>query len=111
MNAELQLDYRTDRATPVGSGALLGGNVNPNDVWMTPPPIAADIVNHFKPTGRILDPCRGDGAFWNVMPGAEWCEAREGRNFYDWNEPVDWIVSNPPYSIYDDFMTHAMRLP
>jgi len=80
MTAELQLDFRTQATPPVGSGAVLGGIVNPNDVWMTPPPIAADIVNRFKPTGRILDPCRGDGAFWNVMPGAEWCEAREGRN-------------------------------
>jgi hypothetical protein len=43
------------------------------DVVLTPDAIAADVVKHFRPTGRMLDPCRGNGAFWKHMPGAEWC--------------------------------------
>jgi len=79
------------------------------DVIFTPDDIAADIVRHFKPTGRILDPCKGDGAFLRHMPGAEWCESREGRDFFAWTDPVDWIVSNPPYSNFGDWMRHSME--
>jgi hypothetical protein len=77
---------------------------------MTPPDVADVVVKHFKPTGRILDPCRGDGAFWRHMPGAEWCEIREGRDFLDWQEPVDWIVSNPPFSVLMGFLTHSFKV-
>jgi hypothetical protein len=80
------------------------------DVVLTPDAIAADVVKHFRPTGRMLDPCKGEGAFLRHMPGAEWCEIREGRDFFGWTEPVDWIVSNPPYSIFSDFLRHAFRV-
>ena len=84
-----------------------GRECNPKDVIMTPDKVARQIVNHFKPSGRILDPCRGNGAFWNAMPGAEWCEIAEGRDFFAWRDPVDWIVSNPPYSIFYEWMRHS----
>ena len=58
----------------------------------------------------MLDPCRGGGAFWRHMPGAEWCEAAEGRDFFAWTEPVDWIVSNPPYSTFKPWMLHSFTL-
>ena len=44
------------------------------------------------------------------MPGADYCELQEGRDFFDWREPVDWIVSNPPYSIYLDWMRHSFEV-
>jgi hypothetical protein len=84
--------------------------MNPKDVVMTPPRVAQMIVNHFKPSGRVLDPCRGNGAFWNAMPGAEWCEIAEGRDFLSWQEPVDWLVSNPPYSTFWEFLAHSFRI-
>jgi hypothetical protein len=27
-----------------------------------------------------------------------------------WSEPVDWIISNPPYSIFLDWLRHSMTL-
>ena len=82
----------------------------PSDVVLTPDEVAADIVRYFKPSGRILDPCKGDGAFLKQMPGAEWCEIRDGRDFFAWTDPVDWLVSNPPYSIFADFLTHSLKV-
>jgi hypothetical protein len=82
----------------------------PSDVVLTPDAIAADIVSHFQPTGRVLDPCKGNGAFLKHMPGAEWCEIREGRDFFAWHDRVDWLVSNPPYSIFADWMTHSLKI-
>lgn len=80
------------------------------DIVLTPNDIAKAVVDHFRPYGKILDPCKGDGAFLQFMPGADWCEIREGRDFYQHQEPVDWIVSNPPYSIFSPFLRHAFTI-
>ena len=37
--------------------------LNPNDVVFTPDPIAKTIVGMFKPSGIVLEPCKGEGAF------------------------------------------------
>ena len=59
---------------------------NPSkDIVMTPPRLAEAIVGYFKPTGIVLDPCRGDGAFFNAFPNhveAEWCEIPRGPGFH-----------------------------
>jgi hypothetical protein len=34
---------------------------------MTPPALAETIVRHFKPSGRVLDPVRGDAAFFDAL--------------------------------------------
>jgi hypothetical protein len=39
-----------------------------------------------------------------------WCEITEGRNFYDFHDKVDWIVTNPPYSDFDRFLDHSFNL-
>lgn len=102
----------------VASHALLGEGwwpessrkPNPKDVVMTPTAVAYSIVQHFKPSGRVLDPCKGNGAFVDLMPGAEWCEISQGKDFFAWKTPVDWIVSNPPYSIFFDWLQHSFKL-
>ena len=81
-----------------------------SDIVLTPRDVAEDVVKRFEPYGRILDPCKGDGAFTEFMPTAQWCEIREGRDFFEWREPVDWIVSNPPYSIFSKFLRHSMTV-
>ena len=49
----------------------------PNDVVMTKPETAKLIIDYFKPTGTILEPCKGDGAFYNQFEGdKDWCEIR-----------------------------------
>lgn len=81
-----------------------------SDIVMTPDWAAELMINHFKPTGRILDPCRGDGAFSSRIDGCEWCEIREGRDFYDVTERYDWLISNPPYSVFSDFLRHSFKV-
>lgn len=83
---------------------------NPLDVVMTPKWCAEDIVSHFAPSGRVLDPCKGDGAFWSLIDGCEWCEIREGRDFYECKDAFDWIVGNPPYSVFPEWLKHSMKL-
>lgn len=84
---------------------------NPNDDVFTPEPIAEKIVKMFQPTGRILEPCKGKGAFMKYLPnGTEWCEITEGRDFFDYKEKVDWLVTNPPYSIFNKFLEHSFEI-
>lgn len=77
------------------------------DIVYTPAWVVTDMVNHFQPVGRILDPCRGLGVFTDAMPTAEWCEITDGRDFFDWTSHVDWVVSNPPYSLTRPWFKHS----
>jgi hypothetical protein len=88
----------------------LGTMARKGDVVYTDDTVAAAIVDRYRPSGTVLDPCRGKGVFWNLMPGAEWCEVEEGRDFFLWDKPVDWIVGNPPYSIFNKWLEHSFSI-
>lgn len=84
-----------------------------NDKVYTPKNLARVIINHFQPTGTFLEPCYGQGAFFDHYPGTDlkyWCEIDKGRNFFDFNEKVQWIITNPPFSLMRKFLIHSMEL-
>jgi len=83
-----------------------GGN---DRVW-TPASTARIIVDHFKPTGRILEPCRGAGAFTSIIPNCDWCEIDEGRDFLAVEGYWDWVVTNPPWSQFRPFLAKSMQV-
>jgi len=89
---------------------LLQIPLDDKDVVYTPDWVAADMVDFFKPSGRILEPCKGNGVFLKYLPTAEWCEIQEGRDFFAWSEHVDWIITNPPFAQFGKFVTHSMSL-
>jgi len=61
-----------------------------NDLVYTKSTLAKRLISFFHPTGRILDPCRGNGAFYDNLPETrDWCEIRDGRDFLEWGEPFD----------------------
>lgn len=69
------------------------------------------MVNWFKPTGKILEPCKGQGAILKYLPDfSEWCEITEGKDFYKWNKQVDWIISNPPFSEFGEWLEHSYSI-
>lgn len=87
---------------------LLGIEQNKNDVVYTPSDVAMDIIRHFHPSGKCLEPSKGDGAFYKHMPeGTEYCEITEGKDFFSYHNKVDWIVGNPPYSIFYNWLVHS----
>ncbi len=82
-----------------------------NDVVMTPIPLAERLLKHFKPTGKGLEPCCGCGNILHLLPaGTDWCEISLGKDFFDYNEKVDFIFTNPPWSKFRDFLNHAMEI-
>lgn len=87
-----------------------------NDRVMTPPDLALRIVGHFKPQGySILEPCEGDGSFtaafetWGTKLVFS-CEIDRGEDFLTWETPVDWIITNPPWSNFLAFLKHSMTV-
>lgn len=83
------------------------------DVVYTPRELAQNVVDHFNPKGTVLEPCRGSGHFYDAFPSdtvKHYCEIDEGLDFFDWHEPVNWIISNPPWSQFRAFNLHAMGL-
>ena len=82
-----------------------------NDDIQTPPMLARRLVRHFRPQGRILEPCKGAGNFLKHLPkSAAWCEIKEGRDFFAWTQKVDWIITNPPWSQMRRFLQQAMSV-
>jgi len=85
-------------------------NYNSNDVVMTPLSLSKQIVEHFEPIGKILEPCCGDGSFLKYLPNADWCEITKGKDFFDCKNKYNWIVTNPPWSKIRLFLQHSMKL-
>ncbi len=82
-----------------------------SDVHFTDGEVARRVVAHFAPRGVCLEPFAGEGAFLQHLPAdARWCELQEGLDFFAFEEPVDWIVTNPPFSNLTQVFEHAFRL-
>jgi hypothetical protein len=91
--------------------ALISTEVKKEDIVYTPDWVARDIVRFYNPVGKCLDPCLGEGAFFRYLPsGSDWCEIKKGKDFFKYTEPVDWIVGNPPYSIFKEWLLHSFKI-
>ncbi len=87
----------------------------------TPPALALAIVDHFKPTGNVLEPCRGQRSFTTALQqysektapiGIDWCEIDQGRDFFQWTARANWIITNPPWGrpLFRQFLVKSMEL-
>lgn len=82
-----------------------------DDCIMTPDWLAEKIVQHYKPQGSILEPCKGDGAFMRYLPAhTQWCEISQGRDFINYCGHVDWIITNPPWSKIKAFLIKGFQV-
>ena len=83
-----------------------------NDDFTTPDKLALHCIGlvPLSDGDIVLDACRGNGAFYNQYPEYIkrcWCEIKEGKDFYQWNKSVDWIITNPPYSHLESWLLHT----
>lgn len=91
--------------------ALFESVVDPSDIVYTPDFVAKHILELLNPSGKCLDPCKGDGAFFKYMPiGSDYCELREGSDFLRYSGMVEWVIGNPPYSVFEDFLTKGFEI-
>ncbi len=98
----------------MGGNALTPGrNTSKTDLVYTPPELAKTIIDNFPIAGKVLDPARGVGAFYDQFPSEvhkDWCEISEGRDFYSYTNTVDWLVTNPPWSHMRDWLRHSYTI-
>jgi len=82
-----------------------------NDCVETPLEVAKMIVKHYNPTGKILEPCKGEGNFLKVLPeNTVWCEIKESIDFLTVDlHRFDWIITNPPFSKFRAFLNKSME--
>lgn len=87
--------------------------LKPNDKVYTPEKVAKEMISFYNLSGKVLDPFRGGGVFYNNFPDnvdSYWCEIDDGVDFFEFEERVDWIISNPPYSIFDEVLEHSFKI-
>ena len=93
------------------NGLLFDPIINPSDIVYTPDLVAKNIIESLSPKGKCLDPCKGKGAFLKFMPkGSDYCELREGKDFLKYNNNADWVIGNPPYSIFEEFLKKSFEI-
>lgn len=96
-----------------GQLSMFKQSATPRDVVFTPSEVSKDIIDYFDLSGVLLDPCRGDGSFFGQFPvhcEKRYCEISEGLDFFAFDERVNWIIGNPPYSIFGDFLRHSFDI-
>lgn len=81
-----------------------------NDKVYTPDYLAKYIVEYFKPKGKLLEPCCGNGVFLKYME-SDWCEIDKEKDFFEYSiENIDWAITNPPFSKIRKFLQHCYKL-
>lgn len=88
------------------------GERRPYDVYETPDWAVSALlkiisIDHKK---KYMEPCRGSGRIYHQLPiGSAWGEIREGVDYLntEYNH-VDVIITNPPYSLAQEFVTKAL---
>jgi len=68
----------------------------------------------FQKAVKVLEPASGEGAFskelLRVGKDVIECEISNGTNFFEFNDKVDFIVTNPPWSLTRKFLVHSMSV-
>ena len=86
----------------------------PNDVFITPLDLAKKQIDmiEYEPHEIWYDPFRNNGSFYNQFPNDNkvWSEILDGRDFFEFNEKVDIICSNPPFSLFLKIIEKCIEL-
>jgi hypothetical protein len=87
---------------------------NPNDVFITPLKLAKSHIDmiDYNDTDVWYDPFKNNGSYYNQFPNEnkKWSEIIDGKDFFDFDEKIDIICSNPPYSLIDKVLQKSVQL-
>jgi hypothetical protein len=88
---------------------------NPNDIFITPIKLAKIHIDYIDSdiNDIWLDPCRNNenGSYYSQFPNnKKWCEILEDKDFFEFDECINIICCNPPYSILDKWIEHCIKL-
>ncbi len=87
------------------------------DVYPTLPEQISCLINNFSFEGlNIIDAGSGDGRIGNTIKEScnascvDFAEISDGVDFLAVNKRYDMVVSNPPFSIKREFISHSMDI-
>lgn len=81
-----------------------------NEVYyshQTPPELCKKLIElvPLEAGDRVLEPFRGEGGFYNNLPDfveSNWTEIVDGRDYKDYNEEYEWVITNPPFRMDEE---------
>lgn len=89
-----------------------GVRLNKTDFYPTPLWCLENLEVDWSKFSSIHEPCKGDGRLYNWFKNqnlkVSYSEINEGLDFFDWDEKVDLILTNPPFSIAQEFIDHSL---
>lgn len=99
------------------------GQRKKGDFYQTPYSMTEQILErmYLRPQDSILEPASGAGAITKVIksfyPKNRLISSDINRQVCNWDflthnfeEKFDWVITNPPYSLADDFIRKAKRV-
>lgn len=86
-----------------------------NDIFYTSQKLARNLIEMvpLEKGDTVLDPALGTGSFYDNFPEyveKDYCEIEEGKDFFKYDKKADWIITNPPYSILDDWFRKSCKI-
>ena len=86
-----------------------------NDKIYTPLKVAKLMIDlcDIKDNDMVLDCSKGGGVFYDNYPDncrKDYCEIEENKDFLKYKDKVDWIIGNPPYSLWKDWLNHTITI-
>lgn len=88
-----------------------GVRLNSTDFYPTPSWCYKNLEIDWTQFESAHEPCRGDGRIsdWlGTYVPTTYSEIREGKDFFDWTEGCDLILTNPPFGIAQEFIDHSI---
>lgn len=97
----------------------------PLDAYFTDPRLVRTFTREVVVGGNVLEPCAGTGNIartladvwtvhniWTADIDPQYSvdyvgDAREQATYTRWPDRIDWIVTNPPFNILDEFLPMA----
>jgi hypothetical protein len=92
------------------------GRETPNDVFITPIEVSKKHISMIDEKYKHdiwFDPFKNTGSYYNNFPETcqkKWTEILEDKDFFLFNEKVDVICSNPPFSVINDVLKKCIEL-
>ena len=90
-----------------------GHRLNATDFYATPPWCYENLNIDWAKFKQAHEPCRGDGRIQFFLEEeckipCTYSEINEGKDFFEWSECTDLILTNPPFSIAQPFIEHSL---
>lgn len=92
------------------------GNRMERDFYPTPPDVTQALINYLKiPQGKLIWECAcGDGDMVEVFQQNGYkcigTDIKDGYDFLTHSVDCDWIITNPPFNLSEQFIKRAVEL-